>query len=387
MAGRCILLVVNVDWFFLSHRLSIAKAALDRGARVIIAAKDTGKASEIQKEGLIFVPIPLSRKGTNPIADLRTFWFLLQSYRRIKPALIHHVTIKPIIYGSLAARITKQNAIINTISGLGYSFSEGRLAVLLRPLVKILYRLALASRCGCTVFQNCNDRDEFVRMGLINPERAFVIRGSGVNCSKFKATPCPEVPSQIVVLCGRMLWDKGVGVFVDMARLVRTTRPDVRFALVGATDPDNPSAIDGAQLRAWTREGLIEWWGYREDMVGVLAGANIVALPSIHREGLPKILLEAAASARPIVASDVPGCREIVRHEVNGLLVPPGDSKALAAAITRILESSELQNKFGRAGREIVEREFAEEIVVEQTMNLYLEMLNGRWPTYGASCR
>jgi len=386
MAGPCILFVVNVDWFFLSHRLSIAKAARDRGARVIIAAKDTGKASEIQREGLVFMPMPLSRKGTNPIADLHTFWFLLQSYRRIKPALIHHVTIKPIIYGSLAARITRQNAIINTISGLGYSFSEGRLALLLRPLVKILYRLALASRCGCTIFQNSNDRDEFVHMGLINPERAFVIRGSGVSCSKFQATPCPEVPSQIVVLCGRMLWDKGVGVFVDAARLVRATRPEVRFALVGSTDPDNPAAIDEAQLRAWMKEGLIEWWGYREDMEEVLAGVNIVALPSIHREGLPKILLEAAASARPIVASDVPGCREIVRHEVNGLLVPPGDSKALAAAITRILESSELQNKFGRAGREIVEREFDEEIVVEQTMNLYLELLDDRLPTCGESC-
>lgn len=382
--GPRILIVVNVDWFFLSHRLPIARAARDRGAEVVIAAADTGRGDEIQKEGLRFVPIPLSRTGTNLLDESRAFWFLIKTYREVKPDLIHHVTIKPVIYGSLIARITGFKPVLNAVSGLGYSFSEDRRANVLRPMAKVLYKLALRYRYSFTVFQNADDRDDFVRMGLISPGQTAVIRGSGVDCARFRMTdPAPGAP--VIMYAGRMLWDKGVGIFVDAARSLRAANPEVRFVLVGAVDAVNPASVPTDQIQRWAAEDGIEWWGERPDMPDVLARAHIVTLPSTHREGLPKVLLEAAASGRPIVASDVPGCREIVRHNVNGLLVPPGDSKALAQAFQELLESPELRRRFGSAGRGAVEKEFSQEIIVGQTLDMYRKLLGGTWPQSGAS--
>jgi glycosyltransferase involved in cell wall biosynthesis len=299
-------------------------------------------------------------------------------YRKMKPDLVHHVTIKPVIYGSLAARITGVKAVVNAITGLGFSFSDDGSAGILRPLAKTLYRLVLGFPRSCAVFQNPDDRDDFVRMKLIPLAQTALIRGSGVDCSRFRVT-APKEGAPIVIFAGRMLWDKGVGIFIEASRILRATHPDARFVLVGAVDPANPATVSTEQIQDWTAEKAVEWWGERTDMPDVLSGACIVALPSTHREGLPKVLLEAAASGRPLVASDVPGCREIVRHEVNGLLVPPRDSQALASAFRRLLESPELRDKFGRAGREIVEQEFSQEIIVRQTLDLYHRMMGGAW--------
>ncbi len=373
-----ILIVVNVDWFFLSHRLPIARAARDQGAEVTVAAADTGCAQEIRKEGFQYLPLPMSRTGTNPMAELGALRFLAGAYRRIKPDLIHHVTIKPVIYGSLAARITGFRNVVNAVSGLGYALSEDRKASLLRPVTRTLYRLALGSRSGIVVFQNPDDRDDFLRMGLVERGRTVLIRGSGVDCARF--TPAPEpAGGPVVMFAGRMLLHKGVGVFVEAARLLREAHPGARFVLVGAVDEHNPAGIPADQIRAWTEQGIVEWWGDRSDMPEVLAQAHIVVLPSIHREGLPKVLLEAAASARALVASDVPGCREIVLPNVNGLLAPPGDAVALARALRELVESPELRRRFGLAGRALVEREFSLEIIVRQTLDLYRRMLGGRW--------
>jgi glycosyltransferase involved in cell wall biosynthesis len=187
------------------------------------------------------------------------------------------------------------------------------------------------------------------------------------------------------MFAGRMLWDKGVGIFIEASRILHVTHPEARFILVGAVDSANPATVSMEQIQDWTAERAVEWWGDRTDMPDVLSDACIVALPSTHREGLPKVLLEAAACGRPLVASDVPGCREIVRHEVNGLLVPPRDSHALALAIGRLLESTELRNRFSRAGREIVEQEFSQEIIVRQTLGLYRKMLGGAWRQNGTT--
>ena len=184
-----------------------------------------------------------------------------------------------------------------------------------------------------------------------------------------------------------MLWDKGVGLFVEAARQLRSRRTDSRFVLVGPIDEGNPSAVPEAQIQAWAAEGVVEWWGYQADMQETLSRAHIVALPAIQREGLPKVLLEAAACARPVVAGDVPGCREIVRPDVNGILVPPGDRTALALALERLLDSAELRGRFGCAGRKIVEQEFAQQIVVNETLDLYARMLGGAWWQAGAERR
>lgn len=370
-----LLFVVNVDWFFLSHRLPLARAARDAGFEVVIAADDSGKSGEILGEGFGFVPFPFSRRGGAITEELWVLFQLLRLYRRLRPALIHHVTVKPVLYGSLAARALDNTAVVNAISGLGYTFISEERATVLRAVTKVLYKVALRRARTRNIFQNPSDLGTFVDMRLARRDQTALVRGSGVDCSLFHPTPEPEgVP--IVVLPSRMLWDKGVREFVEAARRVRE---EARFVLVGDSDPGNFAAIPVQQLRDWVREGVVEWWGHRDDMPQVYSGVNLVVLPS-YREGLPKVLLEAAASARAVVATDVPGCREIARHGVNGLLVPPRDGAALARAIQDLLRSPELREKFGRAGRDIAVAEFAEGIVVKQTLGLYRELLNAGWP-------
>lgn len=374
-----ILFLVNVDWFFLSHRLPIARAALNAGAEVIVAAGDTGKSDVIRRAGLDFIPLPISRSGTSVIEEMRTLRFLFRLFRQIRPDLVHQVTIKPVLYGSLIARTLNSPVVVNAISGLGYMFTNSGRANSLRPWVRNLYKLALHYRRSRTIFQNRDDLERFVAMGLVRPEQAVLIRGSGVDCSLFKPSQEPA-GDPVVMLPSRMLWDKGVGEFVEMARLLRAEGAKARFVLVGAPDSGNPNAVPTSQLQVWAREGVIEWWGHREDMPAVLSSASVVVLPTTYPEGVPKALLEAAASGRPIVATDVPGCREIVRPDVNGFLVPCRDIAALARATKLLLACPELRAKLGEAGRNIVMSEFAEDIVVEQTLNLYRALLVNKFP-------
>lgn len=374
-----LLFVVNADWVFLYFRLPLARAARDAGFEIVVAAADTGKSGQILREGFDFVPIPLSRRGMNPLREPRSVVFLRGLYRRLRPDLIQHVTIKPVLYGSLATRLLGRDiAVVNIISGLGYAFSSAKRAHVIRPLVKALYRLALRRPRSRTIFQNPDDLETFVDMRLVRREQAVLILGSGVDCTRFRAAPEPE-GKPIVMLPSRMLWDKGVKEYVEAARHIRQAGERARFVLVGGADPGNPMGIPVEQLEAWVREGIVEWWEHCDDMPQVLSSANLIVLPS-YREGLPKVLLEAAASARAIVATDVPGCREIVRHGANGLLVLPRDSTALARAVRTLLESPEQRERFGEVGRQIAVTEFAEEIVVEQTLDLYRKLLGTKWP-------
>jgi len=373
--------VANVDWFFLSHRLAIANAVREAGASVFIIAQDSGKSDEIRKLGFCFVPLPLSRSGRNPFREARSLWHLLKAYRRVRPDLVHHITIKPIIYGSLAARLFGVKAVVNAVSGLGYAFSSNWKAKLLQPLIIVLYKAALRYKKSTTIFQNREDRADFVGMGLLPMDRTMIIRGSGVNTALFELTREPK-GDPLVLLAGRMLKEKGIDTFVEAARIVRRTGiyPNVRFVLVGAPDPGNPGSIPGFQIQEWVEEGVVQWWGYRDDMPAVLGQATVVTLPTRYREGLPKILLEAAACGRPLVASDVPGCREIVRPDVNGFLVQPNDGPGLAKTIQTLLGSSDLRARFGMAGRQIVEQEFSEDIVIGKTLALYRKLCGGVWP-------
>jgi glycosyltransferase involved in cell wall biosynthesis len=371
--GRTSLLfVVNVDWFFLSHRLPIARAAAEAGYDVTVAAADTGQAGRIRAAGLRFVPLELSRKGIGPVSEARALARLVSLYRRERPDIVHHVTIKPVLYGSLAARAAGVPVVINAVSGLGYAFTgEGRRT--LRAVVQSLYRAGLSNPRAHTIFQNPDDMELFVSRRLLRAPQAVLIRGAGVDCAEFRVRPEPAGPP-IVLLPARMLWDKGVGAFVEAARLLRARAVPARFVLVGDSDPGNPTAVPVSTLEAWVREGVVEWWGARDDMPDVLSQAAIVVLPS-RREGLPKVLLEAAACGRAIVATDVPGCREAVLHGRTGLLVDYGDSAALAEAIAQLAAEPALRTKYGRAGRALAEREFAVERVVSETLALYRRVL------------
>ncbi len=365
-----ILFVINADWFFLSHRQVLADAAYREGYEVFVAAPDTGRADEIRRRGFNFIELPPSAKGLSRILvkELKLLLTLFRLYRRLRPDIIHHSTPKVVLIGTLAARLVSSTRVINLISGLGYIFSRNMHARLLRPLVAPLFRLALYHPDCCTVFQNPENRELFIERKLVKRQHTELIRGSGVNCKIF-APRQENTATPTVTLISRLLWDKGVGEFVESARELKKRFPDARFVLVGKPDRGNPSAIPEAQLQEWVDEGCVEWWGHRSDIPYVLAASSVVVLPSYH-EGLPKSLIEAAAAGRPIVATDIPGCREIVKHEVNGLLVPVQDSTALAEAIARLLDSPELRREYGEAGRWICLREFDEKIVADRFMSV-----------------
>ncbi len=364
--------LITEDWFFLSHFLDRALAARRAGYDVTVVANDTGEGKAIRAAGLGFEALPFARRRVNPLAELATIRDVRAIYRRLRPDIVHHVALKPILYGSLAARWSGIRRIVNAPVGMGFVFtSQSTKSRLLRPLVTGALRLLLNPPGGKVIFENPDDRTEFIAKGAAREADAVLIRGAGVDLSVFAPHPEPA-PPVTVALVARMLWDKGVGEFVAAARALRST--GARFQLIGAGDPQNPAAIPDDQLQAWADEGTVEWLGQRADVPALLQRAHIACLPS-YREGLPKSLLEAAAAGLPIVATDVPGCREAVRDGDNGLLVPPRDPEALAAALRRLIEDSDLRRRFGAAGRRRAETEFASSIVVEQTLALYRGLL------------
>ena len=365
-----IIFFITEDWYFWSHRLPIARAARNAGFEVFIATRVNQLKTLIDKEGFNLIPIGLKRRSKNIVKELFSIVEIVKIYRRVRPDIVHHVTVKPVLYGSWAARITGINGVVNALAGLGSIFvAQGWKANVLRQLVVFAYRSAFSAKNTIGIFQNPEDLKLFIDAGVVKSGKAVLIRGSGVDTSCFIRLPEPAgIPT--VILASRMLWDKGIGELVDAARQLRKDGVNCRIVLVGSPDPENPTSISEETLGNWHAEGIVEWWGHKEDMPEVFAKSNIVVLPS-YREGLPKGLLEAASCGRAIVATDVPGCREIVRHNENGLLVPPHDSKSLANALKFLIENSELRAKMGARGREIVEAEFSEEIVVKQTMDVY----------------
>ena len=377
MAKPRLLFLVTEDWYFASHRLPLALAARDAGFEVTVATRVSEHGDAIRTAGLNLIPFEWSRRGMNPLRELSVLIRLVLLYRREKPDLVHQVALKPVLYGSFAARMTGSLRVVNAIAGMGFIFSStALLARLLRPLIVSAYRLMLGGRGRLLILQNPDDQKLLVGAGVIAAARVRLIRGSGVDPQRFiVSAEAAGIP--LVVLASRMLWDKGIAEFVDAARRLRAEGIAARFILVGDTDEDNPAAVPPAQLAAWRDEGVVEWWGRRDDMPVVLAAANLVCLPS-YREGLPKVLLEAAACGRAIVATDVPGCREIVADGDNGLLVPARDSVALTAALGALLADPVRRQRMGQRGRERVLAEFSEARVVAETLAVYLELLSDK---------
>jgi glycosyltransferase involved in cell wall biosynthesis len=373
-----LLYVVNEAGFFLSHRLPLALAAARAGYDVHVATPDAPDAAAIREAGLTFHPVPFSRKGSDPLTELASLHSLYRLYRSLRPDLTHHVTIKPVLYGGIVARLTGIPAVVSAISGLGHVFiAQGWKARGLRALVRRIYKIALGHPNSKVIFQNPDDQRAFSMAKLIRPGSAVLIRGAGVDLTQF--APIPQAAGNLLVLfASRMLWTKGVGEFVEAASALRDSGVEARFVLAGRIDSGNPMTVPDDQLRKWNDNGAIEWWGQRDDMPEVFAQSHIVCLPTSYGEGVPKALIEAAACGRPIVATDVPGCREIVRHGDNGLLVPANDRTALANALRQLISDPALRERMGRRGREIAVQEFGLERVVAETLAVYRTLLDGR---------
>ena len=373
---RRILYLVTEDWYFWSHRLPIARAARDRGFEVVVATRVQSHGERISREGFRLVPLRWRRRSLNPWHETIALCELLKVYRRERADIVHHVALKPAVYGSLVARLTGANAVVNTVAGLGYVFTSRQFkARLLSPVLKRSFRFLFNRPNVRLIIQNPDDGNALVEFCRVRAGQTVLIRGSGVDLARFVPAPEPSGRPNVTMV-SRMLWDKGVGELVEAARRLRESGEPIGVTLVGSPDPENPASIPVAQLERWQREGLVEWLGYQEDIAKVWAGSTIAVLPTTYGEGVPKALIEAAACGRPIIATDVPGCREIVRPGESGLLVPARDTDALVEAIRRLARDPALRRSMGEKGREHAAGGFSEETVVERTMALYDSLLS-----------
>lgn len=371
---KTLLFVVTEDWYFISHRLPLALAAKRAGFHVVIASRFDEHRARLEAEDFVLRPIRLRRRGASVVGEVLAILELRRLYRELAPAVIHHIALKPVVFGSLAAIGLRRIVVVNAVAGLGYLFTSQRLAArALRPMVTAALRVLLRRPGSVVIVQNRSDQAQLIDRGLVRPSQVRLMPGAGVELDSFTATPeCQGIP--IVAFAGRMLWAKGVGDFVAAARALKAKNIPGRFVVVGEPDSESPDAVPMETLQVWAREGVVELWGKRVDMPQVLSSVHIVCLPSVYGEGVPKILLEAAACGRPVVTTDWPGCRDAVRAGETGLLVPPGDVGQLADALARLLLDPPLRQKFGEAARRLAEREFDVTSVVEATLRVYEEL-------------
>ncbi|MDE2236094.1 MAG: glycosyltransferase family 4 protein [Gammaproteobacteria bacterium] len=353
-----LLMFENNPAYFLSHRLALAKSLAGLGYDVHVATLPGDAVKGIQAAGFMHHAIKFSRSGINPLSEFAALVRIARLYSRIKPDIVYQVTVKPVIYGTLAARYMRVPGVVSVISGLGFvATGSGRMISYLRSAVLLFYRFALRHSHQCIIFHNRDDQEIFIRRGIAVRVHTRVVPGSGVDTQYF--TPSPEVSGvPVVLLPARMLRDKGIYEFVAAATRLRSSGVQARFLLAGSLDPDNPGAIPETQLRQWNSEANIEWLGQVIDMRSLYSNAHVVCLPS-YREGIPRVLLEAAACSRPVITTDVPGCRDAVQAGETGLLVPARDVEKLVAAIKRLIDDPGLRLRMGQRGRLLSERQFS----------------------------
>lgn len=373
--SRTLMFVVNVDWFFLSHRLPIALEAKRQGYQVHIATGLTDKQGELELHGLVVHPLTLDRSSAGLGNAWRTMVQLWQIFRAVRPDVVHLVTIKPVLLGGLVARLAGVPAVVAAVSGLGFVFmAKGVMASLRRWLVGGLYRLALGHHNLKVIFQNPDDQASLARLAHLTDRKVAMIRGSGVDLTQYGVMPTPP-GMPVVLLAARLLADKGVLEFVQAARLLRQRGCNARFVLVGTVDTANPTSLSDAEVLAWVQDGVVEWWGHRADMPHVLAAAQVVVLPSYYGEGLPKVLIEAAACGRVVVTTDHPGCRDAIDLGVTGVLVPVRNAVALADAMEALINDPLRCKVMGDAGRALAEKAFDVRQVVTAHLQIYEELI------------
>lgn len=372
-----LILFANTDWYLYNFRRSLALALKQQGHDLLLISPPGDYGARLRALGLRWQPLPMDRRSLNPLRELALVWHLLRLFKRERPALVHGFTIKCAVYGSLAARAAGVPARVNAVAGMGYVFTSADLkARLLRAPVRALLRLALGGQGARLILQNPDDVALFQAAGLVAADQVRLIPGSGVDLQRFLPAlePRPVERPYTVLLAARLLWDKGLAEYVQAIRLLRAQGRVMRFLLAGTPDAGNPAAVPEATVRAWVAEGLLEWLGHVDDMPALLATVDAVVLPS-YREGLPKGLIEAAACALPLVTTDVPGCREVVRDGVDGLLVPVRDGAGLAVAIARLQDDPGLAGRLGEAARAKALARFDERVVIAATVAVYRELL------------
>jgi glycosyltransferase involved in cell wall biosynthesis len=368
-----IILFANTDWYLYNFRLALIKELRNQGYEIVLLSPPGDFHERLQAQGYEWIPFPLSRQGTNPLNEILTLVRLTRVYQQIQPEVVHHFTIKPVIYGSIIAHLLGVRGIINSITGLGHLFIDPSFTTrILRGFAKWLYRLSL--RHTQVIFENPEDRNIFIKNKFIQPNQSTLILGTGVDVNRFQPAPKTNI-TPLVLFSSRLLVTKGLIEFVEAADLLQQKGLKVRFAVAGIPDPGNPASISQRQLDAWKQTNRVEWWGWQDDMPAALAQTDIFCLPS-YREGVPNALLEACASGLPIVTTDVPGCRDVVQHNVNGLLVPPQNPRALANALETLLNDSGLRSTMGQAGRKIALEQFSSSHIILQNLEVYVRALN-----------
>lgn len=383
-----IILFANTEWYLYNFRRSLAVALRDAGHEVLLVSPPGPYGAQLGAMGFRWLAAPMQRRSLNPLRELALVLWLKQLMQREQVDLVHGFTIKCAVYGSLAARLAARGhgvpARVNAVAGMGYVFtSQDAKARLLRPMVRGLLRLALGGRGARLILQNPDDVALFAGAQLVDPAQVRLIMGSGVDCARFSPQPTsphsppgPPGPAEgfRVLLAARLLWDKGLAEYVEAARLLRAEGRHVQCLLAGEPDPGNPAAVPTATLQSWVAEGVVQWLGHVNDMPALLATVHAVVLPS-YREGLPKGLIEAAACGLPLVTTDVPGCREVVTHGVDGLLVPVKNATALARAMACLQDDPALRARLGTAARAKALATFDERMVILRTMDVHRELV------------
>lgn len=368
-------IVVNVDWFFLSHRLPVALAAKDVGWDVTVVTADTGRLKEIEASRLKVVNLPMSRSGKNILQELRAFFFLYKLYLREKPDVVHHVGIKTILWGTLAAKLASVLGVINAISGLGGFFAKENDSIMAKLLPSVL-RFAHHRGNLLVIFQNKEDKELYIKNGFINESQARFIKGSGIDLNEFCYTPESSEGKIIVLMTCRIIREKGI---FELAKAAEILRPEyenkAEFWIVGGLD-DHPDAITKEEMDDVCDGKYIKWFGRREDIKELLQHCHIFAFPSYYMEGLPKSLIEACAIGRPIVTTDNVGCRDVVTDGENGFLVPVKDVNALAEKLKILIDNPVLRSKMGLAAREKAEKEFSVDDVIKKHLAIYQELVS-----------
>jgi glycosyltransferase involved in cell wall biosynthesis len=373
-----LLFVANQVSDFRQYRMALARRMQAAGFEIHVAVPPESGIDVIAGPGIFVHAIPVRRLGVSPLGELRTIIALVRLYRRLRPTLVHHICLKPMLYGGIAARFVGIPAVVDTLTGLGPLFTERSTRLrLLRSVTEMGLRLGLSRQNHRVIFQNPDDRDRLIARRIVPGEKAVLIRGSGVDLSLFRPTPEPA-GSPVVLMASRLLWDKGVGEYVAAARVFRQRGLGVRFLLLGLPEEEHPCAIPRSTIERWRDAGDVEWLGWRDDMPALMAASHIVCLPSYYGEGIPRILIEAAASGRPIVTTDSAGCRETVHHGRNGLLVPVRDVEALTAALERLAGNASLRKAMGARGRAIAVQQFGLEHVLEENLAVHHSVLGIR---------
>lgn len=379
-----LLMVVNVDWFFLSHRLPVALDALRSGYEVHLMTTVTEGRERLEALGLHVHEVNMDRSGAGLSGLIRTLLCFLRVFWRVRPDVVHLVTIKPVLLGGVAARLSPVGGVVFAISGLGHVFVDDSFAGKVRKeLVGIWYRFILSTRNMRIIFQNPDDRRAIESIAQLDNEKVMMIAGSGVDLKEYVYT-LPQEGDPVVIMAARLLITKGVREYVEAAGILRRRGCVARFLLVGKPDTDNPASVQESELLAWAEEGVIEWLGHRNDLASLMAQSHIVVLPSYYGEGLPKVLIEAAACGRAVVTTDMPGCRDAIESGVTGLLVPPRSPEAIVDALLELFSDSRRCLDMGLAGRERAERLFDVNTVGQTHLSIY-RSLRGVDSTSGAS--